>query len=52
MTDFSKLEPPEYYKTNRYPQEIEEGGSIYGLYEDHLEWWEENKKLTQKIKGE
>jgi len=43
MTDFSKLEPPEYYKTNPYPQEIEEGEAIYGLYEEHLKWWKENK---------
>lgn len=45
MTDFSKLpHNSDYYLTNAYPEEIEEGGAIYGLWEDHVKWEEKQKQ--------
>lgn len=41
--EFENLKSPEYYKTHPFPAEEKEGGSIYGLYEDYVEWYKNNK---------
>ena len=47
--DYSKLpHSSEYYRTHPYPLEEEQGGNIYGLYEDHVEWEEIRKQIKNE----